>query len=455
VKGISKREIASMKKSVTTLLVLSLAGNIFPAFNVAAISGLFPIYLLSRDSVEPRRHGYDPSVARKYLLAGYVYWIASYICTGAPISNLFSFDFLRFDGALLIAYLPLLLVADMRLDALFIRRMLGLFLNMMSIVALLGVAEFIDSTVAPIGLSQLPEPLQLIHNASLSAGIFHGFFRAHNAAGAIYSIAALISFALLARAKSPSLLSWPAFWFATNVTGIVLTQSRTAYVAFIATLVIMFFRQKEFLKRSIKYAGPILLPLAYLLLVQPTVTHRAQEVSDLEDPNIVTRFVYYQRAIDDFTLSPVVGTGFGRFNDQLKIYSGVPHLLYFATGGSSVDDDSHAHNSYLHFLAEGGIVGLTLMLGVWIATFRWVGRQRHIFEEGSFGHCFALGIQACIVLEFFMSFTEHMMGTAVSALTIFTFAGLFLNLVGWKYRVAAVIDSNVIRAGQLALGSAT
>jgi O-antigen ligase len=444
-----------MKKTVTTLLVVSLAGNIFPAFNIAAISGLFPMFLVSRDSVEPGRHGYDPSVARKYLLAAYLYWIASYICTGAPIINLFSFDFLRFDGALLIAYLPLLLVADTRLDPLFIRRTLGLFLNIMSIVALLGLAEFVDSTVAPFGLSQLPESLQLIHNAALSADIFHGFFRAHNAAGAIYSIAALISFALLARRKNPALLSWPAFWFATNVTGIVLTQSRTAYVAFLATLVIMFFRQKAFLKRSLKYAGPILLPLSYLLLVQPSFTHRAQEVSDLEDPNIVTRFVYYQRAIDDFAMSPVVGTGFGRFNDQLKIYSGVPHLVYFATGGASVDDDSHAHNSYLHFLAEGGIVGLALMLGVWIATFRWVGRQKHIFEEGSFGHCFALGLRASIVLEFFMSFTEHMMGTAVSALTIFTFVGLFLNLVGWKYRVAAVIDSNEVRSGELAMESGT
>src|ERR1700675_525222 len=444
-----------MKKTVTTLLVVSLAGNIFPAFNIAAITGLFPMYLVSRDFVPTGRREYDPSVVRKYLLAAYVYWISSYVCTGAPLSNLYSFDFLRFDGALLIAYLPLLLVADTRLDPLFIRRTLGLFLNIMSMVALLGLAEFIDSTVAPFGLPQLPESLQLIHNAALSAGIFHGFFRAHNAAGAIYSIAALISFALLARRKNPALLSWPAFWFATNVTGIVLTQSRTAYVAFLATLVIMFFRQKAFLKRSLKYAGPILLPLSYLLLVQPSFTHRAQEVSDLEDPNIVTRFVYYQRAIDDFAMSPVVGTGFGRFNDQLKIYSGVPHLVYFATGGASVDDDTHAHNSYLHFLAEGGIVGLALMLGVWITTFRWIGQQKQMFAEGSFGCCFARGIQACIVLEFFMSFTEHMMGTACSALTIFTFVGLLLNLVGWKYRVAAVIDSNSIRTGPLELRNAT
>jgi O-antigen ligase len=442
-----------MKKTATTLLVASLAGNIFPAFNIVAISGLFPMYFLSRDSLAMERSGYGPGVSRKYLLAAYLYWISSYILTGAPVENLASFDFLRFDGALLIAYLPLLLIADTRLDPAFIRRSLSLFLTMMAIVASLGLAEFIDSTVVSLGLPRLPQSLQLLHNASLSTGIFHGFFRAHNAAGAIYAIAALLSFSLLARGKNPSLLSWPAFWFATNTIGLVLTQSRTAYVAFLATLLIMFFRQREFLKTSLKYACLILLPLLCFLLIQPTVTHRAEKVSDLEDPNIVTRFVYYQRAINDFVQSPVVGAGFGRFNDQLKIYSDVPYVLHFATGGSSVSDDSHAHNSYLHFLAEGGIVGLALMLGVWVSTFRWVARQKEIFAQGSFGHCFALGIQASIVLELIMSFTEHMMGTAVSSLTIFTLVGLFVNLVGWKYRVAALIGSHANRLEPVQPGS--
>jgi O-antigen ligase len=169
------------------------------------------------------------------------------------------------------------------------------------------------------------------------------------------------------------------------------------------------------------------------------VSHRTQEVSDLEDPNVVTRFFYYQRAFDEFVQSPIVGAGFGRFNDQLKIYSGIPHLLYFATGGSVVNNDEHAHNSYLHFLAEGGVVGLGLMLWMWIALFRWIKAQKKIFAAASFGDCFAHGIQACIVLEFLMSFTEHMMGTAVSSLTVLTLSALFLNLVGWKYRIASVI----------------
>jgi O-antigen ligase len=442
-----------MKKIVTTLMVVSLTGNIFPAVNILAISGLLPLYLGNRDLPGAKALVYGPQFAKKCLVIAYAYWIASYIFTGAPITNFFSFDFLRFDGALLIAYLPLLLVVDVRLDPAFIRRSLSLFLTILSFVALLGLAEFIDGTIIPLGLSWLPEPLQLIHNASLATDIFHGLFRAHNAAGAIYSMAALLSFALLVREQKPSLLSWPTFWLSANFAGLVLTQSRTAYVAFLATLLLMFSR-REFRRNGLKYGCPVLLPLLYLLLIQPAVTHRTQEVSDLEDPNVISRLLYYQRAYSDFAASPVVGTGFGRFNDELKTYSGIPHVLYFATGGSVVNDDSHAHNSYLHFLAEGGIIGLGLMLGVWLSLFRWVGRQKTIFENGTFGYCFAHAIQACIVLELFMSFTEHMMGTAVSSLTILTMAGLLLNLVGWKYRVAALTASHAPAAKGAQLGFA-
>src|SRR5215469_7760938 len=123
----------------------------------------------------------------------------------------------------------------------------------MSVVALLGLAEFVDSTFVPLGLSWLPEPLQLMHDASLSTSIFHGFFRAHNAAGAVYAMAALLAFSLLTRGKSPSLVSWPSLWLAANVVGLMLTQSRTAYVAFFATAVLMFSGSRKSLKNVMKY----------------------------------------------------------------------------------------------------------------------------------------------------------------------------------------------------------
>ena len=439
-----------MKKAITILMIVSLVGNIVPVFNIVAIACLVLVFLFGGDSPNIALVEYGPETARKLLLIAYAYWIASYFLTGASLVNFFSYDFLRFDGALLTAYLPLLFIADLRLDPQSVRRLLGVFLTGMSLVALLGLGEFIDITSIRLGLSRLPEPLQLIHDSSLTSSVFHGLFRAHNAAGAAYAMAALLAFGLLVHRKKPSLISWPACWLGLNVTGLMLTQSRTAYVSFFATAALMFFSRRDSLKIAVKYGCPILIPLLGFLFLQPTVSHRTEQVSDLEDPNIVMRFTYYQRAIADFERSPLVGIGFARYNDEFKTYSGVPHLVSFATGGSSVNDDKHAHNSYLHFLAEGGIAGLSLMLGVWVAAFLWVRKQKRIFEVGSFGYSFAQGIQACVVLEFFISVTEHMMGTAVTSLTVFTMLGLLLNLVGWKYRVAAVAMPHVfaVRAVQ-------
>jgi O-antigen ligase len=430
-----------MKKAATTLMVVSLTGNIFPLVNIVAISSLLPLFLASRETNAAEIVTYAPVNARRCVLAAYAYWLLSYVATGAPLGNLFTFDFIRFDGALLVAYLPLLLFADFSLDPAFVRRLIGLFLTILSGVALLGLAEFVDATIVPLGLSALPEPLQLIHDATLATDIFHGFFRAHNAAGAIYAIATLVAFALLVSGKSPSIFSLPSFWVACNFIGIVLTQSRTAYVSFCIAFLLVFFRKRASARNAFKFGSLILIPLLYGLLVQPDVSQRTEAVSNLEDPNIVERFIYYQRALEDFTQSPIVGTGFGRFNDELKSYSGVPHLVYFATSGISVNDDLHAHNSYLHFLAEGGIVGAGLMLAVWISALRWVSGKKQIFAEGSFGYCLAQALQACIILQLLMSMTEHMMGTAVSSLAIFTLLGLFLNLVGWKYRVASLVST--------------
>ncbi len=438
-----------MKKTVTALMVVSLTGNIFPVINIVAISSLVPLYLISRDTKELERCGYGPETAKKFLIAAYAYWLLSYALTGASLENFVSFEFLRFDGALLIAYLPLLLVTDVRLDPLFIRRIVGVFLTIMSAVALVGLAEFFNGRIGSLLLSRLPDPVQFLHDASLSSDIFQGFFRAHNAAGGIYAMATLIAFSLLVLEKNPTFRSVPTLWVACNFVGLVLTQSRTAYVGFLVALLLVFFRRQETRRNVFKYSALILVPLYYMLQVQPVVNQRTEAVSNFEDPNVVMRFVYYQRAFDDFLQSPIIGTGFGRFNDDLKGFVGIPNLVYVATSGQSVNDDLHAHNSYLHFLAEGGIIGLVLMLSIWIATFLWIGREKTIFAQGSFGCCFAEGIQACILLEFAMSFTEHMMGTATSSLTVFTFAGLFLNLAGWKYRIASIVVTEKSGGGEL------
>ena len=417
-----------MTKLLIVLLVVSLTGNIFPAVNVIAILGILVLYFAH---AKPRLTdlGAQPRTARRFLVIAYIFWTASYLLTGAPVSNFVSYDFLRFDGGILIAYLPLLVFVDYSLDEAFIRRAVGLFLTLLSIVAVLGAVEFADAVGLPLGMSMLPDDLQLVHFAPASPQyVLHGLFRAHNSAGAVFAIAACISLALLLHEKEDSVLSLRTVWFACTLAGLMLSKSRTSYIAFCITSLFLLFSARKEKKRVLKITALIILPLIFSLVTETDVSGRVQAVTSTEDDNVLGRFVHFQVALEDFASSPLVGIGFGRFNDDSLSFSGIPNLAYIATGGEVINDDSHAHNSYLHFLAEGGLVGLFLMMGIWISTYQWIKRFRETFPEFTFGHAFARGVQACVLLEFCLSFTEHSMGTAVTSLTIFTMVGLLQNL---------------------------
>lgn len=418
-----------MKKLLILGLLLSLVGNVYPVVNVLAILGMVPAWYWGRRKQIASETDASPATAMGYLKWAYVYWIVSYVLTGAPLSNLVSFDFLRRDGAILVAYLPLFLFCDLGLDAGFVRRSLTAFLTVMAAIATLGTLEFLDAVGVPLGLSNLPDQLQFVHYARLSEYGFHGLFQAHNSAGAVYGMAACLAFALLIFAPEAKVLSWQTFWFAACFTGLALSKSRTSYVAFLGTFAMVFLTSSKNYRKVLKIGVLVLLPLAYFWLTQPEVVSRAEAVTSLDDPNVVGRLALYADAVQDISLSPLVGVGFGRFNDDYKEFSGIPHFIYLATNGEVINDPTHAHNSYLHFFAEGGAVGLALMLGVWVSVLKWVRRMQARFPEGSFGYAFAKGIQACLVLEFLISFTEHSMGTAVTSLAVLSMVGLLRNLV--------------------------
>ncbi len=419
-----------MPKLFLILVLISLTENRLPWLNVAVILLFAPLYLLS-DAKPVINPDFTPTSTLRWVKAAYVFWLLSYLLTRAPISNLFSFDFLRRDGALLFAYLPLIIISDYGLDRKFLEKAVGIYLTLMSALAILGVLSYLE-TFGNISLSTaiLPEDLQVIFNTPSAGYEFHGLYEAHNAAGAVYGLACCISLCLLVFAEKRKLWSLPSFWFSATFVGLMLSKSRTSYIAFAATA-LMFFAMKSGHRRTmLRMMIFLLLPLSYFLVAQSDVFQRAQAVDDSDDPNIVSRWVGFQRAFDDFVASPIIGIGFGRYNDDYLTFSGTEHLFYVATGGQVINESSHAHDSYLHFLAEGGLIGFGLMMAIWVSAYRWAKKTQVYFKENTFPSAFAAAIQACIIFEFCISFTEHSMGTAVTSLTIFTMFGVLRNLVG-------------------------
>jgi O-antigen ligase len=426
-----------MAALIITLLVASLTSNLVPTFNVIAILALFPLYLFWSRSGRPDQR-LEPKTAIRFLLCAYAFWIFSYLLTGAPLANLFSYEFLRFDGAILVGYLPLLLLRDCGLKPRYVNRLLWGYLAILSCAAILGVLQFVGQVG---GLDYEEEPtgihLNVLYKSYLTTDIFHGWFRAHNAAGSIYGMAACFALAFALGRGKVKILSWPILGFAAALTGLVLSQSRSGYVAFTAAFLVVFVRTKRYTKGLLKIGTLIGLPLMVFLLSQALILRRVQWIGNFDDPNVVGRFVAYQEAVRDLVISPLIGIGFGRYNDDWQTFSGVPHFAYIATGGQVVNLDTHAHNSYLHFLAEGGVVGLFLMLGIWVATYRWAGRLRSMFSETSQIGMLAQGIQASVIVLLCFSFTEHALGTGFGPLTLFTFVGLLRNVAAHEGKAGA------------------
>jgi O-antigen ligase len=423
-----------MAALIVTLMVLSLTSNMVPEVNVIAIVLLFFLYFFrTRNSIEYR--GLTPHTAIHFLIGAYVFWTFSYLLTKAPISNFFSYEFLRLDGAVLIGYLPLLLLRDCGLSPRIVSRLVWAYLGILAAVGLLGALQFLaqieglDYDAVASGLH-----LNVLYRSLLTTDVFHGWYRAHNAAGSIYAMAACIALALTLGRSKISAFSWPALIFAATLTGMVISQSRSSYIGFLAAFFVVFVRTKKYTKALLRIGILVVVPVLGFWLSQSLISRRVQWMTNLEDPNVLERFDYYTRAVGDFLDSPVIGIGFGRYNDDRETFSGTRHFVYIATQGQVVNLDDHAHDSYLHFLAEGGVVGLFLMAGIWVATYRWARRLRNLFGQNSQVGVLAQAVQACIVVVFFFSLTEHAMGMALSPLTVFTMVGLLRNLAAYEAR---------------------
>jgi hypothetical protein len=190
-------------KAIFVLLVCSLATNLMPLVNVGVVLALIPLYWLARTKTPAGSDGprFSPGF---WVKAAYVYWISSFFLFTHSLEAFFSFDFLRRDGAILFAYLPLLLLCDYGLDPAFVRRLIHIFLWILSAIAFFGAVQFADAVGLAPGLASLiPFPVDLGQQSSLAGYIFYGLFQAHNVAGAVYAIAALLALGLLMFSEDP------------------------------------------------------------------------------------------------------------------------------------------------------------------------------------------------------------------------------------------------------------
>jgi putative inorganic carbon (hco3(-)) transporter len=159
------------------------------------------------------------------------------------------------------------------------------------------------------------------------------------------------------------------------VTGVLLTYSRTAYVAVLLGLVLLLVLRRARTKLLIA-------AFAALLIVPPllpnAVTQRFESIElaeETRDESTDSRFVFWRIAIDRFADDPLVGTGYHTFHHE-------------EVNPFRMD----THNFFLRELVEKGLLGFVVLAGLLfsIARLLWRGYRSAPSASWSYGLYLAL-----------------------------------------------------------------
>ena len=151
---------------------------------------------------------------------------------------------------------------------------------------------------------------------------------------------------------------------------LVLVNSRAAWVAVAAALLLYFALRLRRLSRRQLLAFAVLLCLCLgAFAVRSDLQSRFRSISDLASHNNAQRLLMWQSAWRMFLDHPVLGVGPGNYARQYQ----TKYISPLATE----PEQSHAHSNYLEVLAETGVPGLAAFLAMFAVLLRhYAGRYR-------------------------------------------------------------------------------
>lgn len=274
-----------------------------------------------------------------------------------------SFDFYRRDGNLFISFTPLIILCctNIKFD---IWKTLACFVLISTLADFAGIAYF---------LIKRPFPEYAM------------WFTAHNAAGGFLSMLCIATVFVISHYFKNGFyaLTFIACLFI-NLFGLYLTNSRGSILPFILAIFIFF------LVKLNKKLDVIVFFLAFVVLFIVEIyimSVRGEETliildeyyvpSDFENHPFFTKFLaiftrsntvvnrmfyLWCRALYLFIESPIIGVGFGGFNDTPYSLFGVENVVFLNLSENLASNSSHAHNTFFHVLAEQGVIGFILLI---------------------------------------------------------------------------------------------
>ncbi len=368
-----------MKPRISALAAGLLIGGIFLLkFGVVLALGLLLAVVVWYASVW-RRLSMDK--VGYLVILNYLYWIGSGFLVGAlTLATVASPGFYTGEGRIFICYIPLLMFsvyAARRRDIRFVTRL----------VAWIGIASLpLFAIWAATGAPAL---------AGGQAHNFFGFLTSHTGAGTFYATVFLFLLicGLESKRRPLTLLGvamlLPVFGTASReaLAGLLvasgwyvwrnLKAKTVAYVLLILAIGVaaLPFVAPHTYDRTVSVISPETVKAIEQVVETARWEPGQQRSLDPERYNILTRFLYWKYSVRRFRESPLLGIGFGRWNDyDVHVEYVGSDLVGFGLSGKRVTEVHHAHNSYLHVLAETGLLGLGLLMWLWILLLRRVQR---------------------------------------------------------------------------------
>jgi len=404
---------------VALALLAGLLGNRQPLIPITAI-----FLVVMRGTTGRITHGAGFKRLEWAVVVCLSYWLLNYFWSTGDLSNLLSYDFMRHDGAFLVSYSTLVFLLGWALSP---RKCAVFWITLLCALGLIAIPGMIISLNLPLA-SYLYSPVQMLGlmTPDQNAGelMYLGWYEGHNTVGGVYALASLLALTVVEQdvfGRRHRLFAWALF--AACLVGLAFSYSRGNYIAF--GLGAFFVLPVRKFSHALKIGLTTVLPAVLIVLTTSSALSHIDTITDPYYGTNADRIRIWKEALGDFEDSPLIGIGFGRFNDTDLQYWGVKNIVWVATHGKIVNDDSHAHNSFLHFLAEGGVAGFAITMFVWWSAWVELSSFQRKFPRWKQAWLLKAG-KACLIAALAESMTEHLLGRGVVVLELSALIGMTL-----------------------------
>lgn len=341
----------------------------------------------------------------------YVYLILSYFVSGQPVSNFISYQFLKYDGNFFFCYILFFIFSISfsnfrKLANYYFKFIFSVF----TIFSLFGIAEYF-----------LSSGFLLVHTEPYVGKLYFALNFAHNATGSVYAVVCVFLLVFFLKEKILKLKILYLILLLVNSFALLITRSRASYIGFFGAAVIIIWLHFKSVKKFLITLGVIIAGLVPILFLTG-IYKRVIEILNFDGGTTVVRLYYWEKAWYLFSQSPIFGIGFGRFNDIFNVDRGVfdigrlrgyPGMISFYMKQSSYFDAAHAHNSYLQFLAETGVIGLGFLLIFWILCIVKILKAANSTKENFTGKVLLSSLASIFVLLILSFFENYLSVTTV------------------------------------------